>query len=99
MKKLRLLANGSIMLPNYKAHEAGARRYIGRQYDPSVGPAGGWPSTGKPEEVDCLAEYIIAVRQGDVLPADSESAALCGVPFDSSSFAESVKASPAEKSK
>ena len=95
MKVLRLKAVGTAMHPHLAAHEGGARRYVGRQYDSAIGHeikaangtvighAGGWPALPDGEELLCdpehFAEYQKAVQAGDLEPADAESAALLGV--------------------
>lgn len=95
MKVLRLKAVGAAMHPHLAAHEGGARRYVGRQYDSTIGHeikatngtvighAGGWPAIEDGEELSCdpehFAEYKAAVLAGDLEPADAESAALLGV--------------------
>ena len=56
------------------------RRFIGWRYDPNLGEAGGWVRTGI-EELPYKHEYVKAVREGDLLPADQETANVCGVQF------------------
>ena len=96
MKKLRVLARGTAMVFDLERHDAGVRRFVGRKHDRTLGSAtrdesgnevrqGGWPPSHKPvepDEVPFRAEYMLAVRDGDLWPADEESAALCGVKFD-----------------
>lgn len=110
MKKLRVLARGTAMVFDYERHEAGVRRFVGRKHDPSLGAAfrddsgverrqGGWPPSHdphSPDEVPYRAEYVQAVKCGDLWAADEESALLCGVKFDSTfdgeyDFAGSLK--------
>lgn len=91
---LRLRARGTALCPHFEAHESGTRRFIGRRYDRTLGfdekdpltgnvtKTGGFPSTGKVEEVPYRGEYIHALRDGDVWPADEETARVAGVPFD-----------------
>lgn len=46
---------------------------------------GGWPASHKPAEPDELpyrAEYLFAIRDGDLWAADKETADICGVAFD-----------------
>lgn len=80
-KKLRVKARGTAMVCDYAALDAGGRRFIGRTYDPTLGPAGGWPAAGV-VEVPYRAEYAKAVRDGDLEAADEATALLCGVPFE-----------------
>lgn len=96
MKKLRVLARGTAMVFDLERHEAGVRRFVGRKHDRTLGAAfrdetgaemrqGGWPPSHHPDEADELpyrAEYVQAVKDGDLWAADTETAALCGVKFD-----------------
>lgn len=46
---------------------------------------GGWPASHhprEPDEVPYRAEYLFAIRDGDLWPADKATADICGVPFD-----------------
>jgi hypothetical protein len=97
MKKLRVRARGTAMVPNMEALDAGARRFIGRVFDPTLGPAGGWPASPDITEVPRRAEYLFAVRDGDLWAADEETAQFCGVKFDPSFGGEGEE--PAKKSK
>lgn len=46
MKFLKVIAVGDALVQDYLAmRDAHIRRYIGRKYDASVGPNGGWVST------------------------------------------------------
>lgn len=95
-RKLRVLARGTAMVFDYERHESGVRRFVGRKHDPSLGYAfkddagnlvktGGWPpshSPASPDSVPYRAEYLQALKDGDLWPADKETADYCGVPFD-----------------
>lgn len=80
---LRVFAAGDAMVSNLEAEEAGARRYIGRRYD-GEGPngEGRWVPTGEVVEVPYRAEYVAALRAGELMPADDETAQLAGVKRD-----------------
>ena len=96
MAKLRVLARGVAMVPHIESYEAGARRFVGRKHDATLGAAfrddqgverrqGGWPpshSPAEPHEVADRAEYRQHVREGDLWPADKATADACGVKFD-----------------
>lgn len=86
MKKIRVLARGAAMVCDYEALAAGSRRFIGRKHDPSLGPNGGWAALGEAQEVPAAGEsgveYVKAVKDRDLWPADEESAKHCGVKFD-----------------
>ena len=57
------------------------RRFIGWQYDSTLGEAGGWTRKEEPEELPYKHEYVKAVKEGDLVPADQETATMCGVKF------------------
>ena len=96
MKKLRVLARGAAMVFDYERHDAGTRRFVGRRFDGSLGAVfvdesgaqqrqGGWPashSPANPDEIPHRADYVRALRDGDLWPADAETAAFVGVAFD-----------------
>jgi hypothetical protein len=87
IKMLNVKAVEGKLQPNFEAFEAGVRRFVGWSYDPTVGevdekgvPQGGFvmlPSASVP----CRAEYIQAVKLGDLEVVDQASAVLCGVKF------------------
>lgn len=83
MQTLKVFTSGRAMVTDHKALSSGVRRYIGRQYDPTLGKAGGWVPNEEPQEIENSADYRQAVREGDLLPADQETASLCGVSFQS----------------
>ena len=57
------------------------RRYIGWRFDPDQGVAGGWVRKTDPEKIPYRNEYVKAVKDGDLVPADKETAKMCGVPW------------------
>ena len=69
------------MVTDYEAMAAGAKRFIGRVFDASAGQGGGWAPVETPVTVPDRAEYRQAVREGDLLAADQETAKLCQVPW------------------
>lgn len=86
-KTLRVKAVDGKLQPNFEAFEAGVRRFVGWSYDPTIGevddkgaPQGGFVMLAS-DSVPCRAEYIQAVKQGDLEVLDQESATLCGVRF------------------
>lgn len=89
MKTLSVLPSGSAMVPDYLAMAAGKRAYVGRKWDESLGDGirtqGGWVPTGEivvlePGSPQIFAAYLQHLRDGDLLPADEQTAALCGKP-------------------
>jgi hypothetical protein len=75
--KLKLRAVGNKLINDHDALDAGTCRYIGRKWDSSLK---GYPAT-EPSVVRPLPEYVIAVQNGDLAPADEATAKYCGVPF------------------
>ena len=87
MKKvLRVFPVEGKLQPDFESFEAGVRRFVGCRFDASVGekdskgvPQGGFVPTGKAVTIPYRAEYVQAVKQGDLIPADAETARLCKV--------------------
>lgn len=97
MQTARFFARGTAMVQDIDAMYAGRRQYVGRRLDPTKGEKFVDPEDGKtmrqqavfaptkePSEVRLHPEYIKAVADGDLWPADEKTAQLCGVKFDSS---------------
>ncbi len=82
-RKLRVLAAGDTLVANLEAEEAGARRFIGRRFD-GEGPNGEarWTPTDEPVELPYRAEYVSALKAGDLDAADDETARLAGLEVD-----------------
>jgi hypothetical protein len=91
---LRVLAKGSAQVPNYEAQEGGRNARITHACL-AIGPefhdddshttlrhAAFVKHVGKVVTVPDRAEYRRHLRDGDLYPADGETAAACGVPFD-----------------
>lgn len=57
------------------------RRFIGWNYDAALGEAGGWVRKEEPEELPYKHEYVKAIKEGDLIPADAETAHICGLQF------------------
>lgn len=75
---LKLHAVGTKLINDHDALIAGTCRYIGRRWDAELK---GWPATEEPSKVRPLSEYVMAVKHGDLIPADKETADYCSVPF------------------
>jgi hypothetical protein len=91
---LRVLARGTAQVPNYEALDSGINARITHVCLP-LGPefkddesltmkrhAAFVKYVGKVLTVPDRAEYRRHLRDGDLWPADQETAAACGVPFD-----------------
>ncbi len=84
-KTLRLKAAGTAMVPVFEKMAQGVRQFVGRELR-KVSADGepeqfGFEPVSEPTEVPYRAEYVEAVKAGDLLPADKETADACGVPF------------------
>lgn len=79
---LLVRAVGATLVVNYEALESGARRFIGRTFLASAGPNGGWPASAEPAKVPATAEYLKALRDGSLAPADEATAQRAGVKWD-----------------
>ena len=89
-KKLLVRPKKGVLVPHLESIDTGAKRYIGRVWDPE---AHGYRALPEPTEVPTfaessmyfpmlLSEYVREVRDGALVPADAETAKACGVPFD-----------------
>ena len=85
MKTLTLKAstNKDALFPNIAALNGypPQRRFIGWQFDATIGECGGWVRKSESETVPYHDDYVKAVREGDLEAADEQTATLCGVSF------------------
>lgn len=82
MPKLRFYARGTAQVTDVAAQERGIRRCVGRRWQEVVPGRWAWVPTGEPQAVEYHPDYVKAVREGDLWPADEETAKACRVPFD-----------------
>ena len=80
---LRVLAVGTALVQSLEHMKANPRRFVGRQWVNVDGKAA-LDALTEPTEVPFRAEYVQAVREGALAPADRETADACGVPFEPS---------------
>ena len=73
------------LVPNIQALSANPpqRRFVGWKYNPEAGEAGGWERKSEPETIPYHNDYVKAIKEGDLLPADKQTAYLCGIPWES----------------
>ena len=83
-KKLRFHARGDALVQNFEHLEAGIKSFLGRKFKEVEPGQYGFVPTGEVSEVKYCAEYVKACKDGDLYPADEETAKACGVAFDSS---------------
>lgn len=87
-KMLKVRAVEGRLQPDFEAFESGIRRFVGCRFDQSIGakdakgiPQGGFVSLERDVKVPYRAEYVQAVKEGDLEAADIETARLCKVSF------------------
>lgn len=90
---LRVRRKGTAMVPHYEAHPQ-VRRFHGWKHDPTAGEefvnhetqkrqmGGAFVGHDEDIEVPDTVEYRRHLRDGDLWPADAETAQAAGVPFD-----------------
>lgn len=84
-KMLRVRAQGDALVPNYERQEASinaARCFIARAYKEVEPGKYAFVPTNEVAEVPARAEYIKALKDGDLLPADAETASAAGLKFE-----------------
>jgi hypothetical protein len=91
--KLRFRARGESLVQNLEKLDAGIKSFIGRKFL-QVEDRWAFSPTEADEEVAYRAEYVRACKDGDLWAADADTAAACGVRFDSNFGAAPPKSSP-----
>ena len=86
--RLRFYARGTAQVTDPHAQERGVRRCIGRRWQEVTTGRWSWVPTDKPEECDYHHDLVKACRDGDLWPADQETAELLKLPFDPTFGAE-----------
>ena len=79
MKTLSVMVAEARMMP--ALHIENARRFVGRK-PVTVDGVTHWEPLADPVEVPAIGEYVIAIKNGDLLPANKETADFCGVKFE-----------------
>ena len=90
ISKLRFRARGDALVQNFEKLDAGIKSFIGRKYVEVEPGWWGFVPTGETDEVAYRAEYVRSCKDGELYPADAETAAACGASFDPT-FGGSVK--------
>lgn len=82
-KTLRVRASGTGCVQNHERLEGGTNSFIGRKFQERKDLPGtyGFVPTNEIEEVPYRAEYIHALKAGDLQPADKATADAAGVEF------------------
>jgi hypothetical protein len=91
--KLLVRAVGAILVVNYEALAAGARRFIGRTFLDGVGKQGGWPASAEVTSVPVTDEYLKSLRDGSLLACDEATAKAAGVAFDAAAAKKAAEES------
>lgn len=85
---LRVYARGEAMVCDHERLDhptMPTRGFVGRVFDRELADetnSGGWRPILDPHEVPVRAEYLMALLDKDLWPADEETAKRAGVPFD-----------------
>lgn len=81
---LRVRVSGTALVQDHERLEAGTRAYVGRKIAERKDRPGeyGFAPTGEDVEVPYRPEYLHALQEGDLLPADQETASAAGLEFD-----------------
>jgi hypothetical protein len=73
-------------VPDIDAQRAGVRRFVGRRTElpqtPDAGYMFAFVPTGESVSIPAYIEYVRCVQQGDLWPADEDTAKYCNVAFD-----------------
>lgn len=83
--QLRFYARGDALVADVHAQEHpthAVRRFIGRRWQEVAPGEWGWCPTEKPQATEYHHDLVRACRDGDLWPADAETAKACGVAFD-----------------
>jgi hypothetical protein len=84
-KTLNVLPVGDALVTDFVAMRHHQKRFIGREHDPSHGEGGGFVPTGKavtvPGTGEFGREYIAALKNGTLAPADEATAKAAGIEF------------------
>lgn len=76
---LRVRARGDASVPNFERLEQGVNCFIGRDFKELEPGKHAFVPNGETVEVPSRAEYIKALRDGDLEPADQETAEAAGL--------------------
>ena len=82
-KTLRVRAKGDLLVQDHQRLALGVNAFVGRVYRELDDQPGVWgfASTGEAAVVPASAEYMKALRDGDLEAADDETAKAAGVQF------------------
>jgi hypothetical protein len=77
---LRVRARDALLVQDHERLEAGVNAFVGHRFVPRADAPGqyGFKPTGGIVELPYRAEYVLALRHGDLLPADEETAKVAG---------------------
>lgn len=79
---LRVKPVSTAMVPNYA--RVGVRCFVGYRFDASLSPHGGFAFQPGIVDLPCRSEFLLALKDGDLIPADKDTALLAGIPFQKS---------------
>ncbi len=100
--RLRFYARGTALVADVIAQEHPThpvRRFVGRRWQEILPGRWGWAPKEEAEEHDFHHDLVRACKEGDLWPADAETAKLCGVGFDPEFGGEETETIKAWKAK
>ena len=83
--RLQFYARGTALVADVHAQEHPThpvRRFVGRRWQEVTVGRWGWVPTEEPQECEHHHDLVKAAKDGDLWPADQETAKACGVGFD-----------------
>lgn len=82
-KTLRVRPRGDALVQDHERLDAGVNAFVGRRFQelPDTPGQHGFVPTGEDATVPYRAEYLKALQDGDLLPADEATAKVAGVKF------------------
>ena len=84
-QRLRFYARGTALVADVHAQEHPThptRRFIGRRWQEALPGRWAWAPTEAPQECDYHHDLVRAAKDGDLWPADEDTAKACGLAFD-----------------
>lgn len=95
--RARVTERGPALVQDFERLELGIKRFLGWRLVSNADGTRAFEETSEVAEVPYRAEYVFACREGDLWPADLETARACGVPFDPKFGASAPTQQPAVK--
>jgi hypothetical protein len=98
-KTLRVRARGDSLVQNYERLDLGVNAFIGRVFKETSPGRHGFAPTNEVVEVPYRAEYVKALREGDLEAADEATALAAGLTFAGDIATSDTDPAPADGDK